>query len=84
MIVEDTAGNCLYNRGNAVIVPTFDASEAAAATDDELHKLMQYLEVEVLPAADVRRRHPWHPACGQSPEAAGAAVFRPPERHIQA
>ena len=27
--------------------PTFDASEAAAATDDELHKLMQYLEVEV-------------------------------------
>ncbi|CAK9058536.1 unnamed protein product [Durusdinium trenchii] len=50
VIVEDTVANCYFNRGNAIIVPTF----AADKDDEVLLKLMSYLDKEVLPREDVR------------------------------
>ncbi|CAJ1400172.1 unnamed protein product [Effrenium voratum] len=54
VIIEGSYRNCYFNRGNAVIVPSFDASSEASAEDEELLKLMRYLETEVLPLEDVR------------------------------
>jgi len=53
VIVENTSSNCVKNYGNSVLVPSFCAT---STEDDALARLMQYLESEVLPLADVRSR----------------------------
>jgi len=59
LIVEDAAGNCVRNYGNAVYVSAFDV--VSSQRDEELHHLMTYFERSMLPCANVRciEKRPW-------------------------
>lgn len=51
IIVEDTNQNCYFNKGNAIIVPSFEADKLG---DTVLSSLISYLQTEVLSREDVR------------------------------